>query len=83
MLMSDANKVLSGRKRGLGAIHGIISLAVILFGALSAQSNAKIFVRCVPEKTTFFPSGTELEYGRSGLPFLVLLVTTSARDQKQ
>ena len=64
MLMSDANKGLSGRKGRVGAMRGIISLVVIFFVALSAQANAKIFVRCVPEKATFFPSGIELEYGR-------------------
>ena len=47
--MSDANKVLSGRKRRVGAIHGIISLAVIFFVALSAQASAKdtkTFLKC-------------------------------------
>ena len=42
--MSDANKGLSGRKGRVGAMRGLISLAVIFFIALSAQANAKTFM---------------------------------------
>ena len=58
MLMSDANKGLFGRKRGVGAMRGLISLAVIFFVALSAQASAKkknlgekITVLCVGDIT--------------------------------
>ena len=49
--MSEVNKGLSGRKRRLGAIHGIICLAVTFFVALSAKANAKktTYLQCVME----------------------------------
>ena len=51
MLMSDANKGLFGRKRGVGAMRGLISLAVIFLIALSAQASAKkaTYLQCVME----------------------------------
>ena len=50
MLMSDANIGLSGRKRGVGAMRGLISLAVIFFVALSAQASAKTtYLQCAME----------------------------------
>lgn len=53
MLMSDANKGLFGRKRGVGAMRGIISLAVIFFVALSAQPSAeREFIECQAETRT-------------------------------
>ena len=44
--MSDANKGLSGRKRRVGAMRGLISLAVIFFVALSAQAFSKTTIEC-------------------------------------
>ena len=57
--------------RRVGAMRGLISLAVIFFVALSAQASAKTFVRCVPEKNTYLPSGTEIEFGETwtAIPF--------------
>ena len=61
MLISDANKGFSGRKRRVGAMRGLISLAVIFFVALSAQASAKTFLRCQGESLNFFPNGPENE----------------------
>ena len=44
--MSDANKGLSGRKRRLGGMREIISLAAIFLIALSAQASAKTYLIC-------------------------------------
>ena len=49
MLMSDANKGLSGRKRRLGAMRGIISLAAIFRIALSAEASASTYIECSAE----------------------------------
>ena len=38
MLISDANKGFSGRKRRVGTMRGLISLAVIILIALSASN---------------------------------------------
>ena len=61
MLMSDANKGLSGRKRRVGAMRGLVSLAVIFFVALSAQASART-IRCQGDTLKFFPNGPEVEY---------------------
>ena len=44
--MSEVNKGLAGRKRRVGVMRGLLSLAVTFFVALSAKANAK--------KTTYF-----------------------------
>ena len=59
--MSDANKGLSGRKRRVGAMRGLVSLAVIFFVALSAQASART-IRCQGDTLKFFPNGPEVEY---------------------
>ena len=53
--------------RRVGAMRGLISLAVIFFVALSAQASARTFIRCVAEKTISYPDEYEIKYGSSGL----------------
>ena len=47
--MSDSNKGLSGRKRRVGAMRGLIDLAVIFFVALSAQASVSTYIECPAE----------------------------------
>jgi hypothetical protein len=63
MLMSDGNKGLSGRKRRVGAMRGLISLAVIFLIALSAQASATTFLKCKKDRLAFLPSGKTLVGG--------------------
>ena len=80
--MSEVNKGLSGRKRRLGAIHGIICLAVTFFVALSAKANAKevTYLSCMVDGEEYFlryeigeeysgiSSGHYLKYFSSEIP---------------
>ena len=43
--------------RRVGAMRGLISLALIFFVALSAQASAKTFIKCKGRSITSFPSG--------------------------
>ena len=55
--------------RRVGAMRGLISLAVIFFVALSAQASAKTIIKCTAEQIRGLPSG-EVKSGYWGDQFI-------------
>ena len=58
------------------------SIAVIFFVALTAQASARTFIKCVPEKFTYFPSGHEREI-EAGVTFFNFTLSYDIRKESK